>query len=205
MEVTIKIEAAPPEASAYFWAQQFFPAASVNHAGYFGIQTGGNIRGRVVGKMFIFSMWNADQAEAGPGSVAQRFAGEGVGYSVRRAYAWSEGVSYRFRLEKDGALWWKLTVSDPARGDVYLGRIRITQDVPLGSFFVSFTEYFGNIASCQALRFTRVRFRDFRFGSVAIPANRSAPYGRCATSAKGWTSGNAAVHEVGGLFSGSFQ
>jgi hypothetical protein len=198
LEVTIRVEVAPPEASRYFWAQQFHPASSAHRVGYFGIQSSGNIAGRPAGRLFIFSIWNATAAEAGAGATAQRFGGEGTGYSVRLPYDWKEGAPYRFRLEKDGSHWWRLTVSEKGSDPFYVGRIRITEDAPLAARFVSFTEYFGEVEGCAALGFARAAFEDLRFGAQRIDPADNAPYGRCATSAKGWRRGGAAVHEVGG-------
>ena len=196
MEVTITVEAAPPDSSSYFFAQQFYTSTTVDHGGYFGLQTGGVIGAQNVGKILIFSIWNADQAEAGPGAVAQTFGGEGVGYSVRMPFQWSQGISYRFRLEKDGSLWWKLTVADPVHGTIYLGRIRITQDVPLQPLFAAFTEYFRSLPTCTDLPSLEVSFADLMFGSTLLPVVDSFPYGPCASEARGKIRGNAAVHEV---------
>lgn len=197
MSVTITIEKSPPTNSSLFWAQQFFPNATIDHGGYFGLQTGGIIGNTNVGKMLIFSIWNADSAEAGPGATAQTFGGEGIGYSVRMPFSWSEGTAYRFSLEKDGALWWKLTVVDDLNTSTYLGRIRITQDVVLRSGFASFSEYFGNVASCGAMPAFRAIFSNFRFGTASVAAADSTAYGSCITFARGRVVGNSAVHEVG--------
>lgn len=197
MAVTMTIEKSPPTNSSLFWAQQFFPNATIDHGGYFGLQTGGVIGNTNVGKMLIFSIWNADGADAGPGATAQTFGGEGIGYSVRMPFAWTEGTAYRFVLDKDGPLWWKLTVTDDLNTPTYLGRIRITQDVALRSGFASFSEYFRDVASCSAMPAFRAVFSNFRFGSAPVAASDSAAYGNCVSFARGRVVGNAAVHEVG--------
>jgi Domain of unknown function (DUF3472) len=205
LEVTLTIEVSPPENSSYFWAQQFFTSTTIDHGGYFGIQTGGTIGSQNVGKMFIFSIWNADQAEAGPNATAQTFGGEGIGYSVRLPYQWQQGTPYRFRLEKDGGQWWKLTITPSGSAAIYLGRIHITQNVPLQTGFAAFTEYFRNINSCQSLPEARVSFSNFVYGAQAVPVNDSAPYGTCIGQGRGYIRGNAAVHEVGYLFYSGFE
>ncbi len=205
VEVTMTIESPPPDNSSYFWAQQFFTSTTIDHGGYFGIQTGGVIGGQNVGKMLIFSIWNADQAEAGPGATAQSFGGEGIGYSVRMPMQWLAGAPYRFRLEKDGALWWRLSVSAPHLPSTLIGRIRITQDVPLQSRFVSFTEYFRNLNSCADLPAVRVSVGDMLYGNAPVPVSSAAAYGNCITMARGYLRGNVAVHDVGFLYSDGFE
>lgn len=100
LQVTLTIEREPTPSGTYFWAQQFRPAGPVDHGGYFGLQTGGVIGNQIVGKMLIFSIWNAVEAQAGPSATAQPFGGEGIGYSVRRAFAWQENVPYTFRMQR---------------------------------------------------------------------------------------------------------
>lgn len=197
LETTITVEEAPPENSSYFWAQQFYNTATADHDGYFGIQTGGNIDGNYVGKIFVFSMWNATAAEAAPGSTAQPFGGEGVGFSIRRPVDWQEGVAYKFRVEKDGTLWWKAWYSEAGGEMVYLGRIQITEDVQISSVGVAFTEYYSDLPSCEALPYARTFFSDFLVGGVLLTPNDAAPYGRCPAQGKGFLQGNGAVHEIG--------
>lgn len=197
MEVTITVEQEPPSDSQYFWAQQFYPNATVDHGGYLGIQTGGNIGGELLGKIFVFSIWNATAAEAAPGAVAQTFGGEGIGYSVRKAVPWQEGVPYTFRVEKDGPLWWRMQYSQPGADPVYMGRIQITEDVELRSVFVAFTEYYGELPSCEDLPYARTFFSDLMLGGTLVTPGGVAPYGRCIGEARGSLKGNGAVHEVG--------
>lgn len=203
MEVTITVEVSPPDNSSYFWAQQFFTSTTVDHGGYFGIQTGGNIKDEgIVGKMFIFSIWNAVQAEAGPGATAQKFGGEGVGYSVRMPYQWQANTPYRFRLEQDDEFWWRLTITPPNLPAIYLGRIRITQVVPLQTWFAEFTEYFGTLSACTDLPPTKASFSNFTYGeqSVAVWDASSIPEQPpnypCSSHAHGYILGDSAVHEV---------
>jgi hypothetical protein len=195
-EVTITVEKAPPNTLPIFWAQQFYTKATIDHGGYFGLQTQGSLNGQNIGKMVIFSIWNADAAEAGPGATAQTFGGEGIGYSVRKPFDWSEGTAYRFKLEKDGTLWWRLTITDDLGGSTYLGRIRITQDVLLDVGYVAFTEIYGDVASCDAIPPFRTIFSNFRLGTTLLPAYGAAPYGNCVSSARGRIVGNSAAHEV---------
>jgi len=198
-EMTFTIESAPPDASNLYWAQQFYTSTTVDHGGYVGLQTGGNINGVLVGKIAIFSIWNADAAEAGPGATAQTFDGEGIGYSVRIPYAWKAGVGYRFRVEKDGALWWKATLVDTSTGSsTYIGRIRITQDVPLQPVWVAFTEYYTGLADCAAVPHARVAFSPISFAGGTWGSNTPITYGNCATNARATRRDDGtALHEIG--------
>lgn len=196
MSVTLNIAAAPPDTSSYFWAQQFFPDSSVDHGGYFGLQTGGIIGSQVVGRMVIFSIWNASAAEAGPGATAQTFGGEGVGYSVRMPFAWQQGVPYTFQLAKDGDFWWRLTLSQPDAEPLYLGRIRITQNVALTPGFANFTEYFREI-DCAAMPAVRAIYSDLRIGSTVLEATDPGSWGPCANVASASVIGGAGVLQVG--------
>ena len=193
-EVTMTVEAAPPDSSSYFWAQQFF--TDRDHGGYFGLQTGGVINNRNVGKIAIFSLWNAVDAEAGPRSRAERFGGEGVGWSVRMPFQWVQGVSYRFRLEKDGPQWWRLLLLDPAAGTHDIGRIKLPVDAPLQPVFAAFTEVFRAAPSCEAVPAARTVFSDLTYGGAPVPLELPVPYGNCRTEAAGSLRGGAAVHEV---------
>lgn len=205
MEVTITIEAAPTGASPFLWAQQFFTSYTVDHGGLFGIQVNGAIGGQYVGKLFLFSIWNADQAVAGPGATAEPFGGGAVGYTVRLPLQWAQGVPYRFRLEKEPFAWWRLSVSTPGSAPALIGRIRITRDVPLQDGFQAYTEYFGDLASCADLPYAKASFSDFVLGTTAVPVANAAASGTCIAHASGFIRGNAAVHEVRPLFSNGFE
>ncbi len=63
---------------------------------YGGLQTNGLINGEWVGKMAIFSLWDAPDASPEPGVEKVRFTGEGVGYSLRIRYDWQPNTTYRF-------------------------------------------------------------------------------------------------------------
>lgn len=196
VQVVMTVEAAPPNDSSYFWAQQFFTSRTVDHGGYFGLQTGGVVGNRNVGKMAIFSIWNATAGEAGPGATAQTFGGEGIGYSVRMPFNWQPGVRYQFVLEKDGAFWWRLTINGGGNS-TYLGRIQITQDVPLQPVFVAFTEFFRSLGSCADLPYVRTAFTDLTYGGQVYRPTSARAYGNCITSARGKATRVGAVHEAG--------
>ena len=196
-EVTLTIEQSPGPSVDYFWAQQFWPDSNEDHGGYFGLQTNGTLQNSQVGKMLIFSIWNADQAEAGPGATAQTFGGEGIGYSVRLAYDWQLGVPYTFRISKDGDLWWRMDIQSPGEQDIFLGRIRITEDVPLEGYFANFVEYYTPVDDCNDLAYTAATFSPTNFAGFTYPAMDLEVYGPCAENAAGEITAGTARFETG--------
>ncbi|TFZ04552.1 hypothetical protein EZ242_02040 [Ramlibacter rhizophilus] len=196
MTLTIEREPSPP--GTYFWAQQFMPAGPVDHGGYFGLQTGGTIGNQVVGKMLIFSIWNAVEAQAGPSATAQPFGGEGIGYSVRRAFAWQENVPYTFRMQRQAdPLWWALDISAPGMEPIHLGRIRVTQQVGLGHWLPQFTEYFTQLPGCHAMPPARAVFSNLMFDQYQVAAQDPTTYGPCRDWARSTIVNGASVHETG--------
>ncbi len=198
LQVTLTIEREPTPSGTYFWAQQFRPAGPVDHGGYFGLQTGGVIGNQIVGKMLIFSIWNAVEAQAGPSATAQPFGGEGIGYSVRRAFAWQENVPYTFRMQRqDDPLWWALDITAPGMQPIFLGRIRVTQPIGLGHWMPQFTEYFTEVAGCQAMPPARAVFSGLLFDQHSVSARDPNTYGPCQGWARGSIVNSASVHETG--------
>lgn len=179
--ITIDVD---PGITSYFWAQQFWLATAVDHGGYFGVQGNGVTNGQAVGKMLIFSIWNASGATADPGAVAQQFGGEGVGWSIHRAYAWQAGVGYAFTLAKEGATGWRVSVHTSTGEEIGLGRIEVAEDALLSTGFANFTEYYTNLPSCDALPFAQATFSGLTYGGAAIAFNDTAPYGNCESRAE---------------------
>lgn len=193
----ITIEESPSTASYYFWAHQFFLTAQSDHNGYFGLQTNGLVGGRWVGKMVIFSIWNATDAIAGAGSTAQTFGGEGVGYSIRLPYEWSEGVEYRFHIFKEADFWWALEFQPEGGTSIYLGKIKITEDVVLQGASANFAEYFTSVDACERLPYARARFATVSFDDIPHDASRVRTYGSCADNARAYYDSSGVVLETG--------
>jgi hypothetical protein len=102
-----------PSPVGYFWSHQ---VGFVGGEGaYVGLQTAGS---EPTGKIAIFSVWDAVDAE-GP-EYAAPFAGEGTGMSVRIRYPWVPGRREDLGLRADGDGWWRAEV-----GDRLIGRIRV--------------------------------------------------------------------------------
>jgi hypothetical protein len=102
-----------PSPVGYFWSHQV--ALVGGEAAYVGLQTQGS---EPSGKIAIFSVWGAIDAE-GP-EYAAPFAGEGTGMSVRIRYGWAPGRRERLALRADGGGWWRAEVDDRL-----IGRIRV--------------------------------------------------------------------------------
>lgn len=149
-------EVDPGPDSTYFWAHQFRMIGG--NGGYIGLQTKGDLADGSVGKMAIFSVWDAEAAE-GPGAV--RFGGEGAGWSCRIPYAWQAGHAYAMRVSTSGDGWWLGQVRDEMSGEVSeLGVIRVPQQWrQLDSWSVMWTEYYGPApATCADLAYSSVVF-----------------------------------------------
>ena len=102
-----------PSPVGYFWSHQV--ALVRGEAAYFGLQTQGSAP---TGKIAIFSVWRAIDAE-GPEFVAP-FSGEGEGLTVRVRYEWAPGRRERLSLSGEPDGWWRAEV-----GDELVGRIRV--------------------------------------------------------------------------------
>jgi len=149
-------EVDPGPDATYFWAHQFRLVGG--EGGYIGLQTKGNRADGSLGKMAIFSIWDALGAE-GMGTV--RFGGEGVGWSCRIPYRWEAGRVYRLRVATDRRGWWDASVADIAAGTTsWIGRIRVPEDWGgLGEWSVMWTEFYGaSLSRCQDLAHSRVVF-----------------------------------------------
>jgi hypothetical protein len=103
-----------PSPVGYFWSHQVGLVGG--EAAYFGLQTMGAVP---TGKIAIFSVWNAVDAE-GP-EHAEPFGGEGTGMTVRVRYPWVPGRRERLALLSDGDGWWRAEVEDQL-----VGRIRVS-------------------------------------------------------------------------------
>ena len=89
---------------------------------YAGIQTNGINNGQAIGKMFIFSVWDAETTYPATGIISTPFYGEGTGYSLRRAYDWQVGRSYRVAIRRTvfddqaAAYRWEAAITDLTTG-----------------------------------------------------------------------------------------
>ena len=149
-------EVDPGPDSMYFWAHQFRLIGG--EGGYLGLQTKGNRVDGSLGKMAIFSIWDALEA-AGPGTT--RFGGEGEGWSCRIPYKWEAGRAYGLKVSSVGGGWWEAKVRDEATGVVsQIGGIRVPEHWRnLDSWSVMWTEYYGSpLDRCSDLAYSSVVF-----------------------------------------------
>jgi len=118
-----------PSPVGYFWSHQ---VGLVDGEGaYFGLQTVG---AAPTGKIAIFSVWGAMEAE-GP-EYATAFGGEGTGMTVRVRYPWVPGRPEHLAIRYDGNCWWRAEV-----GDQLVGRIQVDPSWGgLGSTSIMWTE-----------------------------------------------------------------
>ncbi|MDQ6796563.1 MAG: DUF3472 domain-containing protein [Actinomycetota bacterium] len=145
----------PGPRATYFWAHQF--GMEGGEGGYLGLQTRGNRVDGSLGKLAIFSLWDATGAEAPPPRSGSRsgsggvipFSGEGTGWSARIPYLWTAGTSYRLRVARDDVTpegtWWSASVVDVDTGDEsHIGRLRGAPGWGgLRPWSVMWTEYYG--------------------------------------------------------------
>jgi hypothetical protein len=149
-------EVDPGPDSMYFWAHQFRLIGG--EGGYLGLQTKGNRVDGSLGKMAIFSIWNAVEA-AGPGTT--RFSGEGSGWSCRIPYLWQPGRAYALKIASIGGNWWEAKVRDEVTGVIsQIGGIRVPDHWRnLDSWSVMWTEYYGPpLDRCSDLAYSSVIF-----------------------------------------------
>jgi hypothetical protein len=130
-----------PSPVGYFWSHQV--AIVGGGPAYFGLQTQG---AEPTGKIAIFSVWDAVDAE-GPEYVAP-FSGEGTGLSVRIRYEWAPGRREQLSVRADGEGWWRAEV-----GDRLVGRVRAPAPWGgLGATSIMWTErYAPPLRSCAEM------------------------------------------------------
>src|SRR5256714_5970776 len=107
-----------PSPDGYFWSHQFWLVGG--EAGYAGLQTRGS---EPTGKIAIFSVWEAVGGE-GPGYAAP-FSGEGSGFSVRIAFRWRVGSTYRLSVAAAGDAFWEARVGEAGGTDPLIRPIQV--------------------------------------------------------------------------------
>ena len=169
----------PGPDATYFWAHQFHLEGG--QGGYLGLQTKGNRADGSLGKMAIFSLWDATGAE-GPGVV--RFGGEGTGWSARIPLLWQAGHRYHLRVEAGDdtaeGRWWVATVADLDGGEEQrIGCLRAAAGWRrLSSWSVMWTEYYGPpLGSCRDLAPAVACFSVPRADGTVAPTRRHSHLG----------------------------
>jgi hypothetical protein len=199
-EINLTINVDPGAGAARFFAHNF---SFAQHVGYLGLQTDARLRDGTTGKVAIMSIWNATGARAGDsGSWTTPFDGEGIGYSVRIAYPWQAGRSYRLRVLERTTNSWGGYVTDLSTGRVtYLGSIQAASGTGrLRGASTTFTEYYGpDFAQCSDLRRSQVTWSRPTANNGAVASttvSNSIGNGACASSRSSTGSGPT-VHTLG--------
>ncbi|PKP58969.1 hypothetical protein CVT91_07575 [Candidatus Atribacteria bacterium HGW-Atribacteria-1] len=164
-DIFLTIDVSPGIQSAYYWAHQFH--FSQGGGGYIGLQTNGSIQAQQVGKMAIFSIWNALEAEPGDGATCEYFTGEGEGWSCRIPYNWVEGRTYRLRIWELCCAhkpwedeWWGAWITDTfSDKETFIGKIKVPSSWQwLDNSSVVWVEYYGQVNDCDSIPYAKARF-----------------------------------------------
>ena len=151
-------------AGASFWAL-VWKWSGENFGGYIGLQpTGNGPNGQQLGRMAIFSLWNANAVEAHGAALGGTFGGEGTGYTLRLHYPFEPRHTYRLRMWREEitpeGVWWGAWILDRQTGiETYLGRIRSdsAHETLNGQSVENFSEYYGpQMPTCDDVPRTRV-------------------------------------------------
>lgn len=160
MVLTINKE--PQPSGYYYWSQMVW--FTDGNGAYFGLQT------TSIGKLAIFSVWNATACEPYINSFCVRFTNEGSGYSVRLKYNWQQGHKYSLRIWYLNNLWWGFYITDRTTGiETYVGKLKAPTSAFIRSFAL-FSEYYGTVNSCYDVPRAKVTFSDFRANNRSYTA-----------------------------------
>ncbi len=200
-EHTLTPEIDPGPDATYFWAHQF--GLEGGEGGYLGLQTKGNRVDGSLGKLAIFSLWDATGAD---GPACTRFSGEGTGWSARIPYLWTAGRPYRFRLAVDyvtpEGTWWTASVTDLDAGvESHIGRLRAAPGWGgLRPWSVMWTEYYGQpLRRCTDLAAASAVFGTPTADGSTTPTRTSSHIGEGTCDTTRITSLDHGVrHEMGG-------
>jgi len=162
-DVLLTIEEDPGIQSAYYWAHSFY--FKNKEIGYMGLQTNGYMQGEWIGKMAIFSIWDALAAEPGPGASCEEFTGEGEGWSCRIKYNWAEGRIYDLRVgalgidEQENEWWGAWIIDTSSNQETYIGKIKVPASWQwLDNSSAVWVEYYGQVNDCASTSYAKVRF-----------------------------------------------
>ena len=180
-DVLLTIDLDPGVQSYYYWAHQF--DFKNGDGGYMGLQTNGYMQGGWVGKMALFSIWNALATEPGPGASCNYFTGEGEGWSCQIKYNWVEGRTYCLRIEACGIdeqenEWWGAWIIDTSTGqETLIGKIKVSSSWQwLDDSSVVWVEYYGQVNGCNSLKpYAKARFEQPTADNGSFIPNKLTP------------------------------
>lgn len=204
-DVLLTIDVDPGIQSAYYWAHQFH--FKNGDGGYMGLQTNGHMQGEWVGKMAIFSIWDALEAEPGPGASSEEFTGEGEGWSCRKKYNWVEGHTYCLRIEAYGVdeqenEWWGAWIIDTSTSqETFIGKIKVPGSWQwLDDYSVVWVEYYGQVNGCISIPYAKARFEQpTADNSTIIPQKLTSDIGTtCPNASITLLENQGVIFETGG-------
>jgi len=204
-DVLLTIDVDPGIESAYYWAHQF--GFKNGDGGYMGLQTNGFMQGEWVGKMAILSIWEALEAEPGPGASSEEFTGEGEGWSCRKKYNWVEGHTYCLRIEACGVdeqenEWWGAWIIDTSTSqETLIGKIKVPNSWQgLEDYSVVWVEYYGQVNDCDSIPYAKARFEQpTADNNSIIPQNLTSDLGTtCPNASITLLENQGVIFETGG-------
>lgn len=167
--------------SYYFSNTVYIKNCSTECYAYAGLQTNGYDDTNWIGKMAIFSWWNATNSIPESYGKAVAFGGEGVGQSVRIPYQWQTGTAYRLKiyLDTDGVskLWGASLTNLSTNQTTRIGRIYAPANYGLIYGPITFHErYGGPQATCKTVPPSQVRFSNMTANNGSIKASSWSHY-----------------------------
>lgn len=176
IETDMVVEAEGGTDGYYFSSFLFFPntpSCTPSCYAYMGLQTVGGKSlppGGTVDKMAIFSVWNSTYSVPAAGVTPINFDGEGVGRSLRIAYPWEVGKTYRLIMGNDparttaSATYWSASIVDVSSGhETKLGSVLMPSGMTQASSSVAFHErYSGQTTNCAQMNPSQVKFSNIR-------------------------------------------
>jgi hypothetical protein len=205
-DVLLTINVDPGVQSSYYWAHQFH--FKNGDGGYMGLQTNGCMQGEWVGKMAIFSIWEALEAEPGPGASCEWFTGEGVGWSCRIPYEWVEGRTYRLRIwalgiDEQENEWWGAWIIDTSTSqETFIGKIKVPGSWQwLEDYSAVWVEYYGQVNDCNSIPYAKARFEQpVADNGSFIPQDLTPAIGTtCPNAQITFIENQGVIFETGGL------
>lgn len=163
-DVDLTINEDPGENSSYFWANQFHFLDG--DGGWIGLQTNGFMQGRWIGKMALFSIWQALEADPGPDSICESLD-DGKVFSCFMPYQWQKGHTYKLRVwvldtDSSGNEWWGAWIGDELTNkSVYLGKILVPASWQWLDWSIAWVSYYGFVSSCQDIPYAHATFSSF--------------------------------------------
>ncbi len=178
--ISLVINVDPGVGADRFFSYQFqltptSPDAGSTVQSYIGLQTDGTGQnGTDIGKMAIFSIWNATGATPGAtGSWCAPFSGEGSGYSCRIAYPWVAGHEYQLLVTTNttATLWAGYVTDTTTNTQTFLGSISTVPEW-LTNSGITFTEYYGpSEPSCADFPLSQVTWSNPTANDGTISSN----------------------------------